>query len=154
MGAPAPILLVTVRIIQGLAFGAEWEGAILMSYEHAPWKKNGRYTGIVQADFPWTAPSPTLVFFFSIHLGGDWAWRMLFLASAVLAIVGLIIRPEVPEVLVFEDVKNQGNIIKSPIIEVVKERLAKTSCAASVFALPKRPATSVKTVTYMLSCST
>ena len=49
VGVLAPILLVTVRIIQGLAFGAEWGGAILMSYEHAPWKKKGRYTGIVQA---------------------------------------------------------------------------------------------------------
>ncbi len=38
--------------VQGLAFGAEWGGAILMSYEHAPWKEKGRYTGIVQAGFP------------------------------------------------------------------------------------------------------
>jgi MFS family permease len=46
VGVLAPILLVTVRIIQGLAFGAEWGGAILMSYEHAPWTEKGRYTGI------------------------------------------------------------------------------------------------------------
>ena len=52
VGIFAPILLVTVRIIQGIAFGAEWGGAILMSYEHAPWRQKGRYTGMVQAGFP------------------------------------------------------------------------------------------------------
>src|SRR6478609_1351404 len=49
VGLLAPILLVTVRIIQGVAFGAEWGGAILMSYEHAPWRQKGKYTGMVQA---------------------------------------------------------------------------------------------------------
>ncbi|HWH97904.1 MAG TPA: MFS transporter, partial [Pseudolysinimonas sp.] len=90
VGVWAGILLVIVRVIQGLAFGAEWGGAILMSYEHAPWKKKGRYTGIVQAGFPVGLLIANLVFFFSIHLGGDWAWRVPFLASAVLVIVGLI----------------------------------------------------------------
>ena len=52
MGLLAPALLVFVRIVQGLAFGAEWGGAILMSYEHAPWKSKGKYTGMVQAGFP------------------------------------------------------------------------------------------------------
>lgn len=47
VGLLAPALLVFVRIVQGLAFGAEWGGAILMSYEHAPWKSKGKYTGIV-----------------------------------------------------------------------------------------------------------
>ena len=121
VGVLAPILLVTVRIIQGLAFGAEWGGAILMSYEHAPWKKKGRYTGIVQAGFPVGLLIANLVFFVSIHLGGDWAWRVPFLASIILVIVGLIIRAKVPESPVFEDVKEQGNIVKSPIVEVVKK---------------------------------
>jgi MFS family permease len=121
VGILAPILLVVVRIIQGLAFGAEWGGAILMSYEHAPWKEKGRYTGIVQAGFPVGLLLANLVFLFSIHLGGDWAWRVPFLASMVLVIVGLIIRAKVPESPVFEDVKDSGAIVKSPIVEVVKK---------------------------------
>lgn len=120
VGVLAPILLVTVRIIQGLAFGAEWGGAILMSYEHAPWKQKGRYTGIVQAGFPVGLLLANLVFLVSVHLGGDWAWRVPFLASIVLVIVGLIIRAKVPESPVFEDVKGQGRIVRSPIVEVVK----------------------------------
>src|SRR5215475_13944015 len=120
VGIVAPILLVTVRIIQGIAFGAEWGGAILMSYEHAPWKEKGRYTGIVQAGFPVGLLLANLVFLVSVHLGGDWAWRVPFLASIFLVIVGLIIRARVPESPVFEDVKDRGNIVKAPIVEVVK----------------------------------
>ncbi|TRW82735.1 MHS family MFS transporter [Mycolicibacterium sp. 018/SC-01/001] len=119
-GVAAPILLVTVRIIQGLAFGAEWGGAILMSYEHAPWKQKGRYTGIVQAGFPVGLLLANLVFLVSVHLGGDWAWRVPFLASIVLVIVGLIIRAKVPESPVFENVKDKGDIVRAPIVEVVK----------------------------------
>ncbi|GAB7066554.1 MHS family MFS transporter [Mycobacterium hodleri] len=120
VGIVAPILLVTVRIVQGLAFGAEWGGAILMSYEHAPWKQKGRYTGIVQAGFPVGLLLANLVFLVSVHLGGDWAWRVPFLASIFLVIVGLIIRARVPESPVFEEVKDKGDIVRSPIVEVVK----------------------------------
>ena len=52
VGIWAGILLVLVRVVQGLAYGAEWGGAILMTYEHAPWRNKGKYTGIVQAGFP------------------------------------------------------------------------------------------------------
>ncbi|NMN93817.1 MFS transporter [Antrihabitans stalactiti] len=115
VGVIAPILLVVVRIVQGLAFGAEWGGAILMSYEHAPWRSKGKYTGIVQAGFPVGLLLANLVFLGSVHLGGSWAWRVPFLASIVLVIVGLIIRSKVPESPVFEDVKNQGGVVASPV---------------------------------------
>jgi MFS transporter, MHS family, shikimate and dehydroshikimate transport protein len=120
-GVLAPILLVTVRIIQGLAFGAEWGGAILMSYEHAPWRQKGRFTGIVQAGFPVGLLLANLVFLVSVHLGGDWAWRVPFLASIVLVIVGLVIRAKVPESPVFEDVKAEGHVVRAPIVEVVRK---------------------------------
>jgi len=120
VGIVAPILLITVRIIQGVAFGAEWGGAILMSYEHAPWKRKGAFTGIVQAGFPVGLLLANLTFLVSVHLPGDWAWRVPFLASIVLVVVGLIIRAKVPESPVFEDVKTQGIIVKSPIVEVIK----------------------------------
>ena len=120
VGILAPILLVIVRIIQGLAFGAEWGGAILMTYEHAPWRFKGGFTGIVQAGFPVGLLLANLVFLVSVQLPGDWAWRVPFLASIVLVIVGLIIRAKVPESPVFEDVKAEGKILKAPLIEVIK----------------------------------
>jgi len=119
-GIAAPILLVTVRIIQGLAFGAEWGGAILMTYEHAPWRAKGAFTGIVQAGFPVGLLLANLVFLVSVHLPGDWAWRVPFLASIILGAVGLIIRSKVPESPVFEDVKAEGKILRAPLVEVIK----------------------------------
>ena len=49
VGVLAPLLLVAVRVVQGLAFGAEWGGAILMTFEHAPQRRKGLYTGITRA---------------------------------------------------------------------------------------------------------
>ena len=69
VGIWAPILLVTVRVVQGLAFGAEWGGAILMVFEHAPWRKRGLYTGITQAGFPVGLLLANLAFLASVPLG-------------------------------------------------------------------------------------
>lgn len=121
VGVLAPILLVIVRIVQGLAFGAEWGGAILMTYEHAPWTRKGFFTGLVQAGFPVGLLLANLVFLTSGVLPGDWAWRVPFLASIVLVIVGLIIRSKVPESPVFEDVRTAGIILRSPITRVIRD---------------------------------
>ena len=124
VGIWAGILLVLVRVIQGLAYGAEWGGAILMTYEHAPWRTKGKYTGIVQAGFPVGLLLANLVFLVSVHLPGTWAWRVPFLLSIVLVIVGLIIRSKIPESPVFEEVKARGEIVKNPITQVLKRGLA------------------------------
>ena len=91
-----------------------------MAYEHAPWRRKGRFTGIVQAGFPVGLLLANLVFLFSVHLGGSLAWRVPFLASIVLVAVGLIIRSKVPESPVFEEVKQAGSISRSPIIDAVR----------------------------------
>ena len=86
IGVWAGVLLVVVRVIQGLAFGAEWGGAILMCFEHAPWRKRGLYTGITQAGFPVGLLLANLAFLGSVPLGPQWAWRVPFLLSAVLVV--------------------------------------------------------------------
>jgi MFS family permease len=121
VGIWAGILLVLVRVVQGLAYGAEWGGAILMTYEHAPWRTKGKYTGIVQSGFPVGLLMANLVFLVTVHLPGTWAWRVPFLLSIVLVIVGLIIRSKVPESPVFEEVKARGEIVKNPITQVIRE---------------------------------
>lgn len=73
VGILAPILLLVVRIIQGLAFGGEWGGAILMTYEHAPWCRKGLLTGITQAGFPFGLLLSTIAFQASTRLPGTWA---------------------------------------------------------------------------------
>ncbi|MFB9957914.1 MFS transporter [Agromyces bracchium] len=120
VGLLAPILLTLIRVIQGIAFGAEWGGAILMTFEHAPWKQRGRYTAIPQAGVPLGLLLANLVFLWSSTLDSELAWRLPFLLSAVLIIAGLIIRAKVSESPEFEDTKTQGLVVKNPLREVFR----------------------------------
>jgi MFS family permease len=120
VGVWAPILLVAVRVVQGLAFGAEWGGAILMCFEHAPWRKKGLYTGITQAGFPVGLLLANLAFLVSVPLGGSWAWRVPFLLSAVLIVVGILIRLKLEESPEFEELKEEGELSKNPLVEVLR----------------------------------
>jgi MFS transporter, MHS family, shikimate and dehydroshikimate transport protein len=120
VGILAPILLVTVRVIQGLAFGAEWGGAILMTFEHAPWKKKGQYTAIPQAGFPLGLLLANLAFLAASGLPGDWAWRLPFLLSAFLIGAGLYIRLKVEESPEFELAKEEGTLVKNPLLTVLR----------------------------------
>jgi MFS family permease len=121
VGVWAGILLVIVRVIQGLAFGAEWGGAILMCFEHAPWRKKGFYTGITQAGFPVGLLLANLAFLVSVPLGEQWAWRVPFLLSAVLIAVGIVIRLKVEESPEFEELKAEGEVSKNPLKEVIRD---------------------------------
>jgi MFS family permease len=120
VGSWAPVLLLAVRIVQGLAFGAEWGGAILMCFEHAPWRKRGLYTGITQAGFPVGLLLANLAFLASVPLGGTWAWRVPFLLSAILIVVGIVIRLKVEESPEFEELKQEGEIAKNPLLEGIR----------------------------------
>jgi MFS family permease len=121
VGIWAPILLVLVRVVQGLAFGAEWGGAILMTFEHAPWRKRGLYTGITQAGFPVGLLLANLAFLASVPLGPQWAWRVPFLLSAVLIVVGIMIRLKIDESPEFEELKEEGEVSKNPLLEVLRD---------------------------------
>jgi len=121
VGVWAGILLVIVRVIQGLAFGAEWGGAILMCFEHAPWRKKGLYTGITQAGFPVGLLLANFAFLISVPLGDQWAWRVPFLLSAVLIVVGILIRLKIEESPEFEELKSEGEVSKNPLLEVLRD---------------------------------
>ena len=121
IGVWAGVLLVVVRIIQGLAFGAEWGGAILMCFEHAPWRKRGLYTGITQAGFPVGLLLANLAFLASVPLGGEWAWRVPFLLSAVLIVVGIAVRLKIDESPAFRELQAEDAVSRNPILEVLRE---------------------------------
>src|SRR5919107_5573229 len=110
VGVWAGVLLVAVRVVQGLAFGAEWGGAILMCFEHAPWRKRGLYTGITQAGFPVGLLLANLAFLVSVPLGGSWSWRGPVPLLAPLRLPGLLLRLKVEESPEFEELKQEGDI--------------------------------------------
>lgn len=115
VGLLAPVLLVLIRMIQGLAFGAEWGGAVTMAYEHAPWHRRGTYAAIPQAGNPLGIALSSLMFFLSSGLPGDWQWRVPFLFSAVLVIAGMIVRARLGESPEFEQVKAGGHTERNPL---------------------------------------
>ncbi|MET0828268.1 MAG: MFS transporter [Microbacterium sp.] len=116
VGVLAPILLVLIRMIQGLAFGAEWGGAITMAYEHAPANRRGMYAAIPQAGNPLGIAMASAMFVFSAGLEGDWQWRTPFLLSAVLVIAALFVRSRLSESPEFEDAKASGQTVKNPFL--------------------------------------
>jgi MFS family permease len=115
VGALAPILLVAIRVIQGLAFGAEWGGAITMAYEHAPWHRRGMFAAIPQSGNPLGIALASGVFAWSATLSGDWQWRIPFLFSAVLVIAALVVRSRLSESPEFQEAQANGATERNPL---------------------------------------
>jgi MFS transporter, MHS family, shikimate and dehydroshikimate transport protein len=123
IGVLAPILLILLRVIQGVGLGGEWGGASLMVLEHAPAERRGFYTSFVQIGFPIGLVLATLVFALVTKLPeADFAaygWRIPFLLSIVLLAIGTFVRSRVPETPVFEQLKMRDGLSKNPVIEAV-----------------------------------
>lgn len=125
IGVAAPIILVTLRMVQGIAVGGEWGGAALMALEHAPKKSRGFATSFANAGGPAGAILATLVVSAVSALTGDnflaWGWRIPFLLSAVLILVGMVIRLKVAESPVFQQLSEESESRRLPIVEVFQK---------------------------------
>jgi MHS family shikimate/dehydroshikimate transporter-like MFS transporter len=123
IGVFAPILLIVLRIIQGLGLGGEWGGASLMVIEHAPAHRRGFYGSLVQVGFPLGLVTSSGVFALVTMMPDaaftSWGWRIPFLISIVLVAIGIFVRSRIPETPVFEAMKARGEIAKSPFFEVI-----------------------------------
>src|SRR5579872_5027012 len=123
IGVFAPILLMLLRIVQGVGLGGEWGGASLMVLEHAPADRRGFYTSFVQVGFPIGLVLATFVFSLVAKLPdadfASYGWRIPFLASIVLLGVGVFVRTRVPETPVFERLKQREALSDNPVGEVV-----------------------------------
>src|ERR1700684_2405691 len=123
IGVLAPILLIVLRVIQGIGLGGEWGGASLMVLEHAPADRRGFYTSFVQIGFPIGLVLATLVFGLVAKLPeadfASYGWRIPFLISIVLLRVGTFVRSRVPETPVFEGMKQRDGLSKNPVGEAV-----------------------------------
>jgi metabolite-proton symporter len=124
IGVYAPILLVTLRLVQGFGLGGEWGGAVLMAIEHAPPNRRGFYGSWPQTGAPAGLLLSTGVFAFVSRLPEDaflsWGWRVPFLASVVLVGVGTFIRVRLAESPAFARVKEDNAAARLPIMEVLR----------------------------------
>jgi MFS family permease len=128
LGIAAPLLLILLRVIQGIALGGEYAGAATYVAEHAPEGRRGYYTSYIQL-------TPTVGLFASsavsgalrLALGGerfaDWGWRIAFLISIVFVAISYYIRLRLEESPVFAELKAQGRTSPAPVRERYETRV-------------------------------
>ena len=124
IGPWAAVALVVLRLAQGFGVGGEWGGAILMAVEHAPPGRRGFYGSWPQIGVPAGLLLSTFVFSIFSRLPEEqflsWGWRVPFLLSILLVVVGLLIRVRILETPAFQKVKEQAVEARQPIIEVIR----------------------------------
>jgi MFS transporter, MHS family, shikimate and dehydroshikimate transport protein len=124
LGPWAAVLLVLLRMAQGFGVGGEGGGAVLMAVEHAPPGQRGFYGSWPQIGVPAGLLLSTIVFTAFSRMPQDaflaWGWRIPFLLSIALVVVGLIIRVRILETPSFTRVKESGAAARRPVIEVLR----------------------------------
>lgn len=135
IGVWAPLLLVVLRFAQGVAVGGEWGGAVLMAGEHAPRNLKGYFASWPQIGVPVGLILSNLVFRnFVAHASIDsGAWRIPFLSSIVLVMIGLAIRLSITETPTFQSMKSAGAIVRSPVLSVLASDWKTVLLAAGMF---------------------
>ena len=136
-GIASPILLVTLRFVQGVALGGEWAGAVLISVEHGAQHQRGRNAS-------WTQVGPSvgtllatggialITYLVSPDEFLSWGWRIPFLASGVLVGFGLWIRRGVAETPMFTELERSGTKAKTPIGDVLRHHWRRLLIAGGV----------------------
>ena len=139
IGVWAPILLVLLRILQGVSAGGEWGGAVLMAVEHAPRKRRGAFGASPQIGVPLgLLLASGVMALMAMIAPGDaflvWGWRVPFLLSVVLILVGYYVRRRVEESPVFAELAERKEKSRMPILTLFRKHLLLVIIAALVFA--------------------
>ncbi|GAA2177641.1 MFS transporter [Leucobacter tardus] len=124
IGLAAPIMLAVLRLVQGLAVGGEWGGAVTMAVEHAPAEKRGRFAALVQIGSPVGTLLSSGAFAVVLLLPPEsfdaWGWRLPFLLAFPLLLIALYIRVKVEESPIFKDLLAEEEAAKVPAFEVFR----------------------------------
>lgn len=143
IGMWAPALLILMRIIQGMGIGGEWGGALLLAYEYAPEKRKGFFGSIPQAGVTIGMLMATfivsLMTLFSEEEFLSWGWRIPFLLSSVLVLLGLWIRKDIDETPDFQKVKASGQVAKAPLRDTLKHHWREVLIAAGLKVVETAP---------------
>jgi MHS family shikimate/dehydroshikimate transporter-like MFS transporter len=126
-GLLAPTLLAVLRVLQGLAVGAEWGGAAVLSVEHAPPGRRGLFGSFTQLGSPAGMLLATSVFYLTRKFTGAAAflafgWRIPFLLSVVLVAIGLFVRLRLTDAEIFDRVRKNDEVARLPVLEVLRSQ--------------------------------
>ena len=146
IGVAAPILLVALRVVQGLAVGAQWGGAMLMATEYAPEGKRGLYGSLVQLGVPIGVVTANTVFLVAGALTSDsaftaWGWRLPFLVGLLVLALAWYIHAQVEETPEFQAAeaelaaKAEADRSRSPLRRILREHLGTVFLAGGSFAV-------------------
>ncbi|WP_407079854.1 MFS transporter [Arthrobacter jinronghuae] len=138
IGVAGPILLIVLRIMQGFSAGGEWGGAALLSVEHAPVGKRGLFGAYPQIGVPVGMILATFVMYvLSTSLSEEdflaWGWRIPFLVSVVLIIVGYFIRRSVAESPVFKEIQERKKESSAPLSQLFRHNSREVILSALIF---------------------
>jgi MHS family shikimate/dehydroshikimate transporter-like MFS transporter len=126
-GLVAPALLAALRVLQGVAVGAEWGGAAVLSVEHAPPGRRGLFGSFTQLGSPAGMLLATSVFYLVRKINGPSAflafgWRIPFLLSLVLVVIGFFIRVRLVDAEIFDRLKQRDELARLPVLEVLRSQ--------------------------------
>lgn len=138
IGVWAPVLLMALRLLQGLALGGEWGGAVLVTHEHAEPGKEGRLTSFPSAGMPLGLILSTLCFLGMSAMISDsafesWGWRVPFIVGVALVGIGLFIRSKIPETEEMIELKKSDDQAKVPLAMLFRTRAVSLLLCALAF---------------------
>ena len=157
IGIWAPILLVALRLLQGIGVGGEWGGAVLMAVEYSPTKRRAFYGSFPQMGLPIGIIGANVVFVIVTNILAPevfeaWGWRVPFLFSAVLILIALWMRLRIEDSPAFKAVKRDNREVKAPILDLFRNHTG-TVLLAGIVSIAA-PAIGYLYSVYMLSYGT
>jgi metabolite-proton symporter len=137
IGVAAPLLLVVLRVLQGIAVGGEWSGSVLLTMEWGDQNRRGLLGSFAQVGVPvglvlGTGGMTLLSATMSEESFDSWGWRIPFLASLILVVVGLVIRLRILETPMFKKVLDEGKTASAPVAEVIRRHWREILLSAGV----------------------
>jgi len=156
IGVSAPLLLVILRIFQGIGVGGEWGGSVLLSMEWGTQRRRGFWASWPQVGVPIGLLLSTGMIKLFGHIAGSgfntWGWRVPFALSLVLVAIGLYVRLRVVESPAFSEVKRERAVVRLPVWQVIREQPLEV--ATSAFVRMSEQAPFYLFVTFVLSYGT
>jgi MFS family permease len=153
IGVAAPLLLVLLRLLQGFGVGGEWGGAVLIATEHASPRRRAVYGSFAQFGVPIGVLTSNLAFLAVAGLSDEaflsWGWRIPFLLSVVLVVVGFVVRSRLQDAPEFEQVKAKRETSTVPFTELLRRHPRVLALASLASIAP--PAVGYTVIVYMLS---